>query len=44
MDLFNFGVNDLDKTVDNLNQFHMKFISNFRTKTRSVEQQSLQYL
>jgi len=44
MDLFNLGVNDLDKTIDNLNQFHMKFISNFRTKTRSVEQHSLKYL
>jgi SRSO17 transposase len=44
MVLFNLHVKDLDKAIDNLNQFHMKFISNFHTKTRSVEQRSLQYL
>lgn len=44
MDLFNLCNKHLDKAFDNLKQFHLKFASNFRTKTRSVEQQSLQYL
>ena len=44
MNLFNLHSKHLDKAFDNLKQFHLKLASNFRTKTRSVGQQSLQYL
>lgn len=41
---FKMHISDLDGALENLTQFHMKFTSDFRTKTRSVEQHSFQYL
>ena len=44
MDKFKLQASDLDETFENLNLFHQDFTSDFRTKTRSEEQHSFQYL
>lgn len=44
VDIFKLHISDLDESFKNLKQFHQDFALNFRTKTRSVEQHSLQYL
>ena len=44
MEIFKLYSSDLDEMFENLKQFHLKFTSDFRTKTHSVEQHSLQYL
>ncbi|NOR60032.1 MAG: hypothetical protein GQ469_05320 [Methanosarcinales archaeon] len=44
MDKFKLQASDLDEAFENLNLFHQDFTSDFRTKTRSEEQHSFQYL
>jgi SRSO17 transposase len=44
MKIFKLLSCDLDESFENLKRFHQDFASDFRTKTCSVEQYSLQYL
>ena len=44
MEYFCLIANDLEKSTKKLNIFQNSFALNFRTKTRNVEQLSLQYL
>lgn len=44
MKIFKLLSSDLGKSFENLKRFHQDFASDFRTKTCSVEQHSLQYL
>ncbi len=44
MKFFNLHVEHLERLTDRLRQFQKIFASDFHTKTRSVEKQSLQYL
>jgi len=44
MKIFKLLSCDLDESFENLKRFHQDFASDFRTKTFSVEQYSLQYL
>ena len=44
MNCFNLCVIDLERSLDKLKKFQNKFKSTISTKTRSIEQQSLQYL
>jgi len=44
MKIFKLLSSDLDESFENLKRFHQDFASDFRTKTCSVEQHSLQYL
>jgi SRSO17 transposase len=37
-------VKDVNNVTKNLNKFHKKYTENFRTKTRNLEEQALQYL
>lgn len=44
MNLFDLCIIDLEKSIVKLKKFQKKFTSAFSTKTRSIEQQSIQYL
>ncbi len=44
MNSFDLCVKDLEKSLDKLKNFRDKFKSAISTKTRSLKQQSLQYL
>jgi SRSO17 transposase len=44
MNLFDLCIKDLEKSIDKLKKFQKKFTSAISTKTRNIEQQSLQYL
>jgi SRSO17 transposase len=44
MNFLNIGIKDLENFTEKMNQFQNEFTLEFRTKTHSVERQSVQYL
>lgn len=44
MNLSSLCGSDIENIIHKLNKFQHKFVSNFRTKTRNIEKQALQYL